>query len=84
MKATETTKIINGKTFYNPYYDSTKAIDWMHYCNNGFSYGYSEFEEAFFLCGSPILSAVILHIINRYDTFDEMRDAFFKEKEKLS
>ena len=74
----------NQMGFYKPYQDTTGKVDLMRYLNNGYSYGYNEKENLFYLCSSPILEASIIEILSSHENFEEVKKAFYTEKSNLN
>lgn len=72
-----------------PSIDKSGKIDLMRYCNHNLSYGISfDLVElpnvnkiTYHLCTSPLLSSVIIEVLASFESFEEMREAFYNEKE---
>ena len=76
--------VLNG--FVPVYIDNSGGnIDLIKYCNNGLSYG-ARLEEnkiVYYLCESPILSASVNKIISRHENLQELKEAFYTEKQNI-
>jgi len=82
----ETLKItnMNINQFYTPTKDATGRAYLMSYRNNGLSYAISgPTDTKYFLCSSPTLSSEIKEIISEHESYEEMKKAFFNERENL-
>lgn len=72
-----------------PSIDKSGKIDLMRYCSHNLSYGISfELVElpnvnkiTYHLCTSPLLSSVIIEVLASFESFEEMREAFYKQRE---
>ena len=69
--------------FIETYKDNTKKVQFMRYCNNCLSYGYNMKTNTFYLCKSPILECSILEILSSHNTFEELKEAFYIERNKI-
>jgi 5-deoxy-D-glucuronate isomerase len=73
---------MNIKEFYTPTKDRTGRVYLMSYRNNGLSYAITgQTETKYLLCESPTLSSEIKSIISEHESYEEMRKAFFNERE---
>lgn len=73
---------MNINEFYTPTKDRTGKVYLMSYRNNGLSYAITgPTETKYLLCESPTLSSEIRSIISEHESYEEMRKAFFNERE---
>lgn len=70
--------------FYPPVFDKSGQVEFMRYCNNRLSYGINTQTKKFMLCLSPLMSAEIIKIIGTFDTYDEMREAYYVERDAMN